>query len=206
MAGAPPDRPAAGATPRPARWNRPALAGLLASLLLCAAGVLALAAGRGGARAWLVVVFFAACAACLAASLRGRRTAGVSPAAVSRVAFDDRGITLRDAFGNTRSLAWAGLVEVAIVTTDDGPLGEDLYWDLHGAGDERLCWPGGAPGALELLGAMQVRLPGFDDATVIAAMASTRLARFVVWRRPAAGADAATGRDRRSGRRRRAEP
>lgn len=81
-------------------------------------------------------------------------------------------------------LAWRDLVEVGIVTTDEGPLLEDVYFILLGPGRKSGCAvPQGARGTEELLARLQT-LPGFDHGAVIAAMGCTSNNRFTCWQKP----------------------
>ena len=98
------------------------------------------------------------------------------------VSFDDTFVHLGHPDGSRSELAWAHLASVGIVTTSDGPAAPDLFWLLQ-PHDRRssLIIHMGADGEHELLHAMQERLPGFDNMTVIEAMSSTDQAGFVVW-------------------------
>jgi hypothetical protein len=99
-----------------------------------------------------------------------------------RVHFDDATITSTFASGGeTETVRWDDLQEVGIVTTDEGPTAEDVFWILLGA-NGRCAVPGGADGMKELLVQLQ-QLPGFDNGAVIRAMGSTANARFVCWKR-----------------------
>ena len=73
--------------------------------------------------------------------------------------------------------------EVVIVTTDDGPFADDVFWVLR-CGDREEVIPDGSPASANLLETLQ-KLPGFDNEAVIKAMMCTDNARFVVWRRSA---------------------
>lgn len=73
------------------------------------------------------------------------------------------------------------LVGVDIVTTDDGPFSDDLFWVLSDQWGQQVVIPGGAKGAEALpdtLGSLQ----GFDHMAVMKAMSSTANARFEIWR------------------------
>ncbi|MEP6607984.1 MAG: hypothetical protein ABJA83_04835 [Burkholderiaceae bacterium] len=78
-------------------------------------------------------------------------------------------------------MRWDALQEVCIITTDDGPYGDDVFWVLLGE-------PGGcavssiAEGSRELVTRLQ-ELAGFDNEVVIRAMGSTSNAKFVCWKR-----------------------
>lgn len=98
------------------------------------------------------------------------------------VVLDDVGVTRRLSNGAVEQVRWDDLVEVAIVTTDAGPWAEDVFFVLAGSGDAGCVVPQSVEASAALLERLQT-LPGFDDSAVIAAMASTRGARFVCWRR-----------------------
>jgi len=98
-----------------------------------------------------------------------------------RVHFDDLMITNAFADGETQSVRWDDLQEVGILTTDDGPTAEDVYWILLGA-NSRCAVSGGAQGMNELLLRLQ-KLPGFNNEAVIKARGSTTHNKFVCWKR-----------------------
>jgi hypothetical protein len=98
-----------------------------------------------------------------------------------RVAFDDSVITRTLPDGKTETVRWDDLQEVGIVTTDEGPAVEDVYWMLLGR-DGGCALSGGAQGMEGLLSRLQ-RLPGFDNEAVIKAMGSTTNDKFVCWKR-----------------------
>ena len=102
--------------------------------------------------------------------------------------------------GVQESVRWDDLVEVGIITTDEGPWFEDVYWVLKASDRKSGCAvPQCAEGSNKLLEALQ-KLPGFDNEAVIKAMGSTSNARFVCWRRTAQsdGANAGLGVPRKS--------
>ena len=85
--------------------------------------------------------------------------------------------------GMVESLAWNDLKAVAIETTDEGPYVMDVFWYL--VGEHGGCVvPNGATGVPELLKRLQT-LPGFDNAALCNAMASTANAKFILWRKNA---------------------
>lgn len=101
-----------------------------------------------------------------------------------RVAFDNEGVTRTTPDGRTEHVRWDELESVVIVTTDEGPMVEDVYWLLAARGGKSGCAvPGSAEGMDALLDRLQ-RLPGFDNEAVIRAMACTENTTFVCWRRP----------------------
>jgi hypothetical protein len=101
----------------------------------------------------------------------------------------DRVVTTPDAVTRTRPdgvqemVRWDDLIEVTILTTDEGPWLEDVFWLLVGADGKGGCAvPQGAKGADKLLEELQ-KLPGFDNRAFIDAMGSTSNARFVCWKK-----------------------
>lgn len=102
-------------------------------------------------------------------------------AETDRVSFDDTVITRTLPDGKTESVRWADLQEVGILTTDEGPYSEDVYWMLLGS-EGGCAVSGGAQGMKELLVRLQ-QLPGFDNAAVIKAMGSTGNDKFLCWKR-----------------------
>jgi hypothetical protein len=131
---------------------------LLPAGLLCLLGAFAIA--RGLARSF---------------RSRGRR---------ERVDCNDRQVSRHMVDGREETIAWGDLAEVKIVTTDEGPWVDDVYWLLiDGTGTAGCAVPGSAEGHQELLRRLQ-ELPGFDNEQVVRAMGSTTNAEFVCWRRP----------------------
>jgi hypothetical protein len=84
--------------------------------------------------------------------------------------------------GETReSVTWASLRSVTILTTDEGPFMEDVWWLLE---DESggVAVPGGAPEVTAIMQHLE-QLPGYDPEAVVQAMGSVENARFTVWER-----------------------
>jgi hypothetical protein len=99
------------------------------------------------------------------------------------VAFDQRGVSTVVRGQANQFMAWDSLTEVGVLTTGDGPFGEDVFWILVGEGESSVCViPQGASGAEALLARLQ-ELPGFDNTAFINAMACADDNRFVCWRR-----------------------
>jgi hypothetical protein len=76
---------------------------------------------------------------------------------------------------------WDDLVEISIITTDEGPFVDDVFWILSGSTSGCLA-PSEAEGTKELLSKLQ-QLPGFDNEAAIRAMGSTSNAKFLCWQR-----------------------
>ncbi len=92
---------------------------------------------------------------------------------------DGEGITRALEDGSIERVAWRDLVEVALVTVDDGPFDEDLFFMLGDAEGNDCVIPGAQ--AAKLLPRLQ-RLPGFDNRQVMRAADCIDDARFVCWR------------------------
>jgi hypothetical protein len=105
------------------------------------------------------------------------------PDAVS-VTCDHSAITLHQPDGRSGSILWddIGSVTVAITAND---VTDDVFWLILSRDRSRfLAVPLCAVGERELLLAMQIRLRGFDNDGVIAAMTSTDTEHYVVWEAP----------------------
>lgn len=131
---------------------------------------------------WIAALILAALGLGLSLYLRLRRPKGLFPAALGSVSFDASGILSTDTSGKSRRVPWNQLTRVSIRTTDDGPMGADVFWTVHAGGEEpSIVFPGGVTGEAELLREFQRRLQGFDNDRLIDAMASTSNADFVLW-------------------------
>lgn len=95
----------------------------------------------------------------------------------------DEGVRRELANGEHEAVRWAELTEVWVLTTDDGPYGEDVYFALVSTNGKGVAVPNGLAVQHDLLAHLQ-KLPGFDNTAVVAAMGSTTNQRFVVWRAP----------------------
>jgi hypothetical protein len=97
------------------------------------------------------------------------------------IEIDDEGVTRHLSDGKVERVQWDDLVEVEIITTDEGPWLDDMFYVLHGGGSGCVV-PSEHSKSGELLERLQ-RLPGFDNAKVIEASSCTENARFVCWRK-----------------------
>lgn len=81
----------------------------------------------------------------------------------------------------TQTIQWDDIRSVILVTTDEGPFVEDIYWHIESGDQNPVVIPNDALGADQLLDRMQQKLNGFDDKAFIQAMGSTSNASFLVW-------------------------
>lgn len=109
----------------------------------------------------------------LLAKLFGRRS---EPR--GRVVFDGERVTMLVRDGDTQTVQWADLIEVGILTTDEGPAADDVMWMLLGTDGQGCAIPSDLEGMEQLLHRLQ-QLPGFNNDAVIEAMGSTSNAKFV---------------------------
>src|SRR5271154_6881567 len=100
-----------------------------------------------------------------------------------RVAISETAITRTRSDGIEESIQLNDLAEVGILTTDEGPFQEDVFFLLLGSDGKSGCVvPQSAEGCDKLLTHLQ-KLPGFNNEIVIKAMGSTSNAKFVCWKR-----------------------
>lgn len=103
-----------------------------------------------------------------------------------QVTFDDGGVRRVMRGGKVETIAWREVDEIQIVTTDEGPGQDDVFWLLLNHDSSRGCAVSNeAEGFPALLAALQ-QLPGFDNAAVVRAMGSATNQRFTVWKRASA--------------------
>ena len=98
-----------------------------------------------------------------------------------QLTIDSSGVRLQRPNGNVESVTWDDLQTVTMVTTDEGPLLEDVFIVLHGTNGD-CAVPSGAPESDDLLKRLQ-QLPGFDNEAVIQAMCSASNNEFLCWER-----------------------
>jgi hypothetical protein len=98
------------------------------------------------------------------------------------IRIDDHGVLRELDGGKVEEVSWDDLQEVGVLTTGDGPFGEDFLFVLVGRNGTGCVIPQGAPESPALLERLQ-RLPGFDNEALIQATCSTDEAKFVCWRR-----------------------
>lgn len=104
------------------------------------------------------------------------------------VLHDDLAITVKTPGAPDVSIAWKDLTSVRIVSGDAASDPPDLFWLLLG-GDRRrpVLVPMGVAGEHDLVHAMQDRLDGFDNMTVVEAMSARGPVGFKIWDAELAG-------------------
>ena len=100
---------------------------------------------------------------------------------LNTVTFDDLGVKRLLSDGRVEEITWDELSEVCIVTTDQGPALDDVFYVLTGNG-KGCAVPSEAVGMKELLPWLQ-SLPSFNNEVAIQAMSCTTNAKFVCWQR-----------------------
>lgn len=112
-----------------------------------------------------------------------RRSSSPARNPFGSVQFDDTRVVFTRPDGSTDHVSWSDLMEVGVLTTDEGPLQEDVYYMLLSAKPGEGCAvPQGAEGTDQLLERLQ-SLPAFDHDSLIRAMGSTSNNRFVCWKK-----------------------
>ena len=81
----------------------------------------------------------------------------------------------------SQRIEWDAIEEIAILTSDDGAVGIDVWLALTGS-DQRCLVPDGASGSKDLLfKELKSRFPKMNWRMVSEAMSHTDVAKFVVW-------------------------
>ena len=133
---------------------------------------------------WFIVMV----AVVAAVILLAWRRRGPSPAGVQ---VTSRGVRRQAPDGRVEEVAWDKLVQVSIVTSDEGPYNEDLFFLLQGADGGGCAVASDEAEATGLVMRLQ-QLPGFDHDALIQASSCTIEAHFICWRgRPGEGLAAA---------------
>jgi len=98
------------------------------------------------------------------------------------VQVDENGVLRVD--GPVREqIKWDEVVEIRIITTDEGPFREDVFFALVGTNGKGCLVPHDAAARTKLLEELQVRFAGLDNETVIKALGSTSNDNFLVWKK-----------------------
>jgi hypothetical protein len=99
----------------------------------------------------------------------------------SAIDIDDLGVTRHLDKGKTEQIRWDQLEKIEIITTSDGPWGEDVFWVFH-EDDKGCVVPNSDPRVGELIQKIE-SFEAYDANAVIAAMGSASEATFLVWQR-----------------------
>jgi hypothetical protein len=159
---------------------------ILVSVALAAASGLGTGEPYKRAGVW----FFGLCALVFVVQPWMRRRPSSIPAANApanvatneRVEFDEQELRRFMRNGTKESIRWDELHEIGIVTTDEGPWAEDVFWLFLNADRSKGCAvPNGADGFPALLERIQT-LPGFNNEAVVQAMGSAENNQFLIWR------------------------
>jgi hypothetical protein len=149
--------------------------GILASLV--SAGFVLLGVVLRDQIPWYATVFFAVCL------IVGVISIFVEPPKSKpweKLVIDDTGIT-RIGRKLREHVAWADIERVSIMTTDEGPWLEDVYFIIDSKTGGGCAVAHDLATESKLLEALQSRLEGLDNAAVIEAMLSTSNREFPIW-------------------------
>jgi hypothetical protein len=102
------------------------------------------------------------------------------PLEIGQLTIDDVGIT-RTARKLREHVAWADIVRVCIMTNDQGPWLEDVFFVIEGRNGQGCVVPHDLAVRGGLLEALQTRLDGVDSSAVIEAMTSVENRVFTIW-------------------------
>jgi hypothetical protein len=127
---------------------------------------------------WYATAFFVVCLVVGLLSILGFRAK--DPAPTEHLAIDDVGIT-RTAPHLREQVAWVDIARVRIMTTDQGPLREDVFFLIDAKNGRGCAVAHDLAVRSGLLEALQTRLEGLNNAAVIDAMASAGNGMFTIW-------------------------
>lgn len=99
-----------------------------------------------------------------------------------KVEFDAERVTFYHPEGEIQNIRWDELDEVGMVTTDEGPYVEDVFFMLLTEGRNGCAIPQSAEGNEALLARLQM-LPAFDNSSLIEAMGCTSNRNFRLWKK-----------------------
>ena len=128
---------------------------------------------------WYVPGFFAMGVVVGVLSILGVVPSYVS-APIGHLAIDEVGIT-RTAKGLREHVAWGDIARVRIMTTDQGPYLEDVFFIVEAKSDGGCVVPQDLAVRDGLLEALQSRLVGLNNGAVIEAMLSVENRIFTIW-------------------------
>jgi hypothetical protein len=97
------------------------------------------------------------------------------------VSFDEALITRKCRNGDIERVRWDDLIEVSILTTDEGPFNEDFYWVLTGS--KSGCLIGLRSNGTDALLERLQSLPDFNNKAFLEAFGCSENKRFICWRK-----------------------
>ena len=109
----------------------------------------------------------------------------LTPRRRENVQVDDTGVIVVATKGRDE-VHWDDVTRAYIITTSDGPWGEDVFFVLEGTEGKGCVVPHDAAVRTKLLEEMQARFDGIDNRKVVEAMGSTSRATFTIWEKPGA--------------------
>jgi len=125
---------------------------------------------------WLWAVVFAGAAVLIALGPRFRAPE------LENVQVDETGVLRVD--GDVKEqVQWNEIEEIKIITTDQGPYREDVFFALAASNGKGCLVPHDAAVRTKLLEELQARFPTLNDELVIEAMGSTSNKTFLVWKK-----------------------
>jgi hypothetical protein len=116
-------------------------------------------------------------------SLNRDRHSKILAAAAGKIEITDEGCVYIQKGNPKKTIKWRDLIEVSIITTDQGPFIDDVYFHLRGPTEnQELRIPQGAVGTDRLVERLQA-LPKFQNEEMIKAMTSTANNHFICWKK-----------------------
>lgn len=103
---------------------------------------------------------------------------------LGKIEIDSELVRFHHPDGEIHQIRWDELDEVGIVTTDEGPFVEDVFFMLLSKEQKGCAIPQGAEGNKALLSRLQM-LPDFNIETLIEAMGCTSNRNFRLWKKSA---------------------
>ncbi len=100
------------------------------------------------------------------------------------VKFTDSGMHITQGNGHELDIAFSAIEQIDIITTDQGPWREDVWWCFYLSNEEKPVYlPQGIKGEEQILLVLEKHFAGIDFQTFIMAMGSADNAVFNLWRR-----------------------
>jgi hypothetical protein len=104
------------------------------------------------------------------------------------VQIDETGVR-RKAGAIREQIQWPEVIEIRIITTDEGPFQVDVFFALVGSDGNGCLIPHDAAERTGLLEELQSRFPDLDNEIVIKAMGCASNNDFLIWKKPGTSSD-----------------